>query len=154
MKTTDKVVRVISMQPLLNHKNGPLKAKDLGALQNALGILDHQDRSKFHPQAFASATGLNPSKVSRVLKIPRPNVYREIIPIPKRFESTMIQIVLATDLAFGLMAKDVEETKRWLMTPNTILLGTSPFEAIMRGDGPAVIDWLAVRSGLKPGAAF
>ncbi len=131
-----------------------LTARDLGALQNALGILAREDRSKFHPQAFASATGLSPSKVSRTLRVPRPNLYRVVIPIPKHFVDTMLQLVIATDLAFVLMAKDVEETKRWLMTPNTILLGVSPFEAIMRGDGPAIIKWLTERSGHQPGAAF
>lgn len=131
-----------------------LKAKDLGALQNALGILAKDDRTKFHPQAFASATGLSPSRTSSVLDIPRPNLYRETIPIPAKFHSRMIELVTATDLVYGLMSNDVEETKRWLMTPNTILLGASPFEAIMRGDGRAVINWLGERAGYKPGAAF
>lgn len=132
----------------------PLRAKDLGSLQNALGILAHDDPTKFHPQAFESATGLSPSKTSKILQVRRPNLYREIVPIPKKFEGRLIQLVMATDLAYQLMAKDVEETKRWLMSPNTIMLGASPFEVIMRGDGDAVINWLGERAGLKPGVAF
>jgi len=132
----------------------PLKAKDLGALQNALGILANEDRTKFHPQAFASATGLKPTSASKTLKIPRPNLYRETIPIPIKFMDRMMQLVVATDLVFELLDKDVEETKRWLMTVNSILLGISPFEAIMRGDGKAVIEWLSERVGHKDGVAF
>ena len=137
-----------------NEMGHPLKAKDLGSLQNALGILDRKDRRKFHPQAFSSATGLNPTRIANVLQLQRPNLYRETIPIPERFEKTMLALVIATDLVYGLLQKDVEETKKWLMTPNTILLGVSPFEAIMRGDGDAVIQWLSERAGLKPGVAF
>ncbi len=137
-----------------NEMGQTLKARDLGALQNALGILDKMDRKKFHPQAFSSATGLNPTKIAKVLHLRRPNLYRETIPIPEKFERTMIALVIATDLVYGLLEKDVEETKKWLMTPNTILLGVSPFEAIMRGDGDAVIQWLSERAGLKPGVAF
>lgn len=128
------------------------KAPDLGSIRNRLGILS-DDYKKFHPDAFFQATGLSGTQLAKVLKVQRPLLYREILPLNK-LRGPIIQIVLATDLVFSLLDNDLEETKRWLMSPNVQLTGESPFEAILRGEGKEVLHWLSERSGTRPGSAF
>ena len=52
------------------------------------------------------------------------------------------------------MNNNIEETVKWIMAPNTIFLGDSPFEVVLRGDGREMIDWLASRTGSRASAAF
>jgi hypothetical protein len=129
-----------------------LEAPDLGSIRNRLGILS-DDYKKFRPAAFFQATGLTGTQLAKVLKVQRPLLYRETLPLNK-LRRPIIQIVLATDLVFSLLENNMEETKRWLMSPNVQLTGESPFEVILRGEGEEVLNWLSERSGTRPGAAF
>jgi hypothetical protein len=128
------------------------EAPDLGSIQNRLGILSG-DFKKFKPEAFFEATGLTGTQLAKVLKVQRPLLYRESLPL-KKLRTPIIQLVLATDLAFNLLANSIAETKRWLMSPNIELSGESPFEVILRGEGEEVVAWLLERSGKRPGTAF
>src|SRR5690242_11736455 len=106
------------------------EASDLGSIRNRLGILS-DDYKKFRPGAFFQATGLSGTQLAKALKVQRPLLYRDTLPLNK-LRGPIIQIVLATDLVFCLLENDIEETKRWLMSPNVQLSGESPFEVILR----------------------
>ena len=127
-------------------------ASDLGSIQNRLGILSN-DLKKFKPGAFFEVTGLTGTQLAKILKVQRPLLYREALPL-KKLRTPIIQLVLATDLVFELLENNITETKRWLMSPNVELSGESPFEVILRGEGKEVVSWLLERSGKRSGVAF
>jgi hypothetical protein len=129
-----------------------VEAPDLGSIRNRLGILSN-DFKKFNPEAFFQATGLTGTQLAKILKVQRPLLYREFLPLNK-LKTPIIQLVIATDLVFALLENNLDETKRWLMSPNIELSGESPFEVILRGEGEEVTSWLLERSGKLAGAAF
>ncbi len=128
-------------------------AHDLGAIRNALGILS-EDRKKVRPKVFSSVTRLGPTETANRLHVSRPSAYKEEVTVSKKLMEHIVQLVMATDLAFELLNESHEETMKWLMSPNSILSGDLPFVVCMRGDGQALIDWLNVRLGRAPGEAF
>lgn len=57
---------------------------------------------------------------------------------------------LATELHDGIW----EDAVMWAHTPSKNFWGQSPASLVLSGAGQLVIDWLMVRTGRKPGAAF
>jgi hypothetical protein len=57
---------------------------------------------------------------------------------------------LATELFDGIW----EDSVMWMQTPTELFFGKAPGQLIASGDGHLVIEWLMVRTGKKPGAAF
>ena len=57
---------------------------------------------------------------------------------------------LATELHDGIW----EDAVMWAQTPNEAFFGQAPVSFIASGGGELVIEWLMVRTGKKPGAAF
>lgn len=57
---------------------------------------------------------------------------------------------LATELFDGIW----EDAVMWSQTPNESFFGQAPAQLVPSGGGQLVIDWLMVRTGKKPGAAF
>jgi hypothetical protein len=109
------------------------EASDLGSIKNRLGILS-TDYKKFRPDAFFQATGLTGTQLAKILKVPRPLLYRDTLPLNKLREP-IIQVVLATDLVFNLLENNLEETKRWLMSPNVQLAGATSIACAIREAG-------------------
>ena len=121
-------------------------AQDLGALRNALGILS-TDRKKINTNALQKVTGLGPSALEKTTKISRPMFYRGEIQIPAQLMEKVIMIVMVTDLALELLGNNRDETAKWLMLPNTMLFGATPFEVCLRGEAAHLIEWLNQRLG-------
>jgi hypothetical protein len=136
-----------------NHNRGIKMAHDLGAIRNALEILS-EDRKRIRPKVLSSVTHLGPTEIASQLKVSRPSVYKDEIIVSKKLMDHIVQVVMATDLAYELLQESKEETMKWLMSPNSILSGDIPFVVCMRGDGHTVIDWLNARLGRAPGEAF
>ena len=132
-----------------------MKSPDLGALRNALGILT-PDLRKFRPKRLMAITGLGQTELSKVTGKARPLLYEKELPlkISSTFAKAIFSLVIVTDLAFELFGADESETKKWLMSPNTLLFGDSPFLVCMRGEGHELMNWLNTRLGRKAGAAF
>lgn len=131
----------------------PETAATLGTFENRLKILS-KDGQRFHPGALLDVTGLKGGQLGNVLSVSRPMLYREDLPMKGRLRKTILALVRATDLAYELLGRNLEETKKWLRSPNTVYFGDTPFEVIMRGDGEEVISWISERLGIKSGAAF
>jgi hypothetical protein len=132
----------------------PMKAPDLGALRNSLHFLSDDGR-RLRPRAFLEATGLGAAELATCLGRQRTHMYREEIPLPTtKLKKYIIDLVLVTDLAFELFQGNRDETRRWMMLPNTILFGKSPFEACFAGQGEGLIEWLNTRLNRIPGSAF
>lgn len=125
----------------------------LGALRNALGILS-DDRSKVKPQRLKDVTHLNSSATAKALQVSRPQMYQKEIKLNPKLMKNIILLVHASDLVYELIGESVEETAKWVMAPNSMLKGDSPFEVCIRGDGQLVIDWLNARLGRVAGQAF
>jgi uncharacterized protein (DUF2384 family) len=123
-----------------------LKPEDLGSLRNALGILS-EDRKKLRPDRLLSVTGLGRTELSRITKKSRPLLYERELPLKlsSAFTKEIYSLVIVTDLAFELFAENEENTKSWLMAPNTLLFGDSPFVVSLRGEGDQLIEWLNQR---------
>lgn len=131
-----------------------MTAADLGSIRNELGILS-KDHTKLRPRAFMDATGLGAAKLAADLGQLRTHMYREEIAIPsKRLRKCILNLVQATDLAFELFQSDFEETRKWVMLPNSMLFGMTPFEACFAGKGEGLITWLNTRLNRLPGSAF
>jgi hypothetical protein len=133
----------------------PLVPKDLGSMRNVLGILT-DDHKRFRPQRLSAITGLGASELSRAIQKSRPMLYEEELPLKlsSDFAKSIFSLVIATDLAHELFEENQENTTNWLMTPNSLLFGDSPFVVCMRGDGAKLIEWLNTRLGKLAGAAF
>lgn len=136
---------------MLNQMQTIKKAQDFGSIRNSLGILT-DDKKGINPQNFLKITGLGPSVLSNRIKISRPQLYKKTIPLKlsDKFIKRVVDIVLVTDLAYELFNSNYEETTLWLMSPNSLLFGDSPFEVCMRGDGEPLKKWLLERLGKQP----
>lgn len=128
-------------------------AHDLGAIRNALGILS-DDRHRVRPRVLNEITHLGPGQIAKHLNVSRPSAYKEEVTVSKKLMNHIVQLVMATDLAYSLLGESREETMKWLMSPNSIFSGDMPFVVCMRGDGQTIIDWLNARLGRSPGQAF
>ncbi|MBX3039190.1 MAG: DUF2384 domain-containing protein [Bdellovibrionaceae bacterium] len=127
------------------------RAQDYGAFTNALGILS-ADKKSILPQNLLKVTGLGPSDIAVKGGVSRPQLYKKAIPlkISSKFIKRVVDIVMVTDLAFELFDGNQDETAAWLMSPNSLLFGDSPFEVCMRGDGEPLKKWLLERLDRKP----
>lgn len=128
-----------------NHKKG----SGLGSIQNSLGFLS-SDQQGFNPNRILNLTGLKATEASALFGKSRTAMYKEYIPFKPSDEikTKIIDLVMAGDIAFQLFDKNVEETGRWIVSPNTLLFGSTPFEVCLRGDGKPLIKWLLDRAGL------
>lgn len=121
----------------------PLKPQELGSLRNVLGILT-EDKKRLRPERLIAITGLGRTELSRVTSKARAALYESELPlkISSSFTKAIYSLVIVTDLAFELFGENEASTTSWLMAPNTLLFGDSPFMVCMRGDGEKLIEWL------------
>lgn len=139
--------------------------------RNSLGILSSSDHYKFKPKRLLEITGLSKTGIAKESNSSRPIWYREEVDLRsmKKLRDGVMQLVMASDLAFELFkfndqeAKNVElekltagmtkkikgETERWMVTPNQLLFGKSPFEVCISSNGVELIKWLASKLGKK-----
>lgn len=130
-----------------------LDLPDLGTISDHLHLLT-EDRCHLRVNAFRMVTGLSPSEMARALEVHRPRVYQAEITLESSLRKRIITLVRALDLAYELLGKEKNKATVWLMAPNDVFSGDSPFEVIMQGNGNHVVDFLLERSGKKAGAAF
>jgi uncharacterized protein (DUF2384 family) len=134
--------------PQANATNGPhhYRPQDLGSMRNVLGILT-DDKKKLRSERLLSVTGLGRAELARVTQKSRPTLYEKELPLrpSSSFTKAIYALVIVTDLSFELFGEDEEATKSWLMVPNTLLFGDSPFAVCMRGEGERLIEWLNQR---------
>lgn len=129
-----------------------LAAEQFGTIKNKLELLT-KDCRRLRPATFCSMTQLTPTVVAGFLGIQRPRLYQNDLALKGKVAQRIRQIVAATDKACVLFEDNLEETKRWLMAPNTIFFNSSPFEIIMQGDGQEVLEMLDERLGQGPEVA-
>lgn len=125
------------------------KGFGLGNIQNHLGFLS-TDQKGFNPNRILDLTGLKAIDAGAMLGKNRTSMYKEFIPFKPSDElkSKIIDLVMAGDIAYLLFNKNVDETARWIVSPNTLLFGATPFEICLRGEGKPLIKWLLDRAGL------
>lgn len=126
-----------------------LKNNGLGTIQNHLGFLS-SDQQGFNPNRILDLTGLKAVEASAALGKSRTAMYKEYIPFKPSDElrAKVIDLVMAGDIAFLLFNKNIDETARWIVSPNTLLFGSTPFEVCLRGDGKPLLKWLLDRAGI------
>lgn len=122
---------------------------DFGKIQNHLGFLS-SDKQGFNPNRIMNLTGLKAAEASTMLGKNRTTMYKDYIAFKPSDElkAKIIDLVMAGDIAFLLFNKNVEETAHWIVSPNTLLFGATPFEVCLRGDGKPLIKWLLDRAGI------
>lgn len=122
----------------------------LGKSPNHLGFLSNKNgQLGFNPDRFMSLTGLNPTEAGEVVGKARSQMYKDFIPLKPTDElrNKVLNLVMSTDIAYILFEKNAEETAKWVVSPNTLLFGSTPLEVCMRGDGKQLIKWLLDRAG-------
>jgi hypothetical protein len=137
--------------------------------RNSLGILSTKDHFKFKPKRLLEITGYSKTALAKESHSSRPLWYRDEVDLRsmKKLREGVLQLVMASDLAFELFkyndqeAKDLDinslsasvttklrgETERWMVTPNQLLFGKSPFEVCISANGVELIKWLAAKLG-------
>jgi hypothetical protein len=125
-----------------------ITSEQAGAPRNALGILT-PDKKRVNPERLLGITGMNPTHMSAIAGISRPQLYKKEIPIlpNTKFIKRVLDVVMVTDLAFELFGNNKEETTSWLTAPNSLLFGDSPFEVCMSGQAAPLKKWLLERLG-------
>lgn len=130
-----------------------LTGAQLGQMQNHLGLLtqDSKGHRSLNSEKFLQLTKLTNVQAEQYTGKPRQAFYKDSIPLKPSYKLTerVIALVTATDIAYELFAGVVEDTVNWMMAPNALLFGASPFEVCMRGDAKPLIEWLLDRAGQK-----
>lgn len=138
----------------VTHRFKAVSAKELGAIQNHLGILT-DDYKRVRPAKLRELSNWeNTQKAATTLNVSRPQVFKDEIQVKADTLKRVLDLVRATDLAFELLGKNLSETKKWVMSPNEVLFGATPFEICLSGKAAALLDWLRGKKGLQPGLAF
>jgi hypothetical protein len=121
----------------------------LGHIGNHLGFLSDDQRG-FNPHRILGLTGLSAVDVGALFEKNRTSMYKDYIPfkLSDELKVKIIDLVMAGDIAYILFNKNVEETARWIVSPNTLLFGATPFEVCLRGDGKPLLRWLTDRAGV------
>lgn len=131
-----------------------LTGAQLGRIQNHLGLLadDGKGHQALNPEKFLALTRMSAAEGAKAIEVSRPAMYKTFIPLKPstKLAERVIKLVTATDIAYELFEKNPDETTNWMMSPNTLLFGASPFEVCMRGDGQPLIEWLLDRAGQNP----
>ncbi len=134
-----------------NHNE--LTGAQLGQIQNHLGLIieDKEGKKSLDTQKLLEYTKFTPTVAAKTTGTPRQQFYNKAIPLKPstRLTERVISLVTATDIAYELFDRSVEETSKWMMSPNALLFGASPFEVCMRGEAKPLIHWLLDRAGVK-----
>jgi uncharacterized protein (DUF2384 family) len=83
-----------------------------------------------------------PTTVAQV-GVSRPKLYQdEALITDKEIRDRLIPLVIISDLAFDLFEGNEAKTIHWVMTPNHLFFGHSPFEMALAGKARSVEDTL------------
>lgn len=83
------------------------------------------------------------SSLAEDIKVSRPKLYQhEALISDKDVRERLIPLVIISDLAYEVFAKNEEKTIRWVMDANHLFFGRSPFEMALGGKPESVIQTL------------
>ena len=83
------------------------------------------------------------SALAQEIRVSRPKLYQnDALITDKEVRERLIPLVIISDLAFEAFAQDIEKTIAWVMAPNHLFFGRSPFEMAMGGKAESVIQTL------------
>lgn len=126
-------------------------AHDYGEIKNTFNILNGS-MDKLRPPKLKEFVGdsFTTAELAKKVRRTRAAMYKEETHLPKDFiEQYLVPIVIASDLAVDLFQGDLEEARRWVLTPNSYFFGKSPFNVCLLGDGKFIIDFLVERLGVN-----
>lgn len=126
-------------------------AHDYGEIKNTFEILN-SSLDKLRPPKLKDFVGdsFTTAELAKKVKRTRAAMYKEETHLSKDFiEQFLVPIVISSDLAVELFHGDLEEARRWVLTPNSYFFGKSPFNVCLLGDGKHIIDFLVERLGKK-----
>ncbi len=94
----------------------------------------------------AALTNQSLSDLSNSLHISRPKLYQPSATVDRKIRERLISLVMISDLAFQLFQGDKEKTITWVMSPNHLFFGRSPFEKALAGEAESIVaklnEWL------------
>jgi hypothetical protein len=83
------------------------------------------------------------SSLAEDIRVSRPKLYQqEALITDKEVRERLIPLVIISDLAFEAFNKDEQKTVEWVMTPNHLFFGRSPYEMALGGKAESVIQTL------------
>jgi hypothetical protein len=112
-------------------------------------IIDHLNwfatnsaMTKINTETFKTAaqlTNIPLTELAEFLQVSRPKLYQPSATIDKKIRERLIELVMISDLAFQLHKADKSKTIIWIMSPNHLFFGRSPFEKALAGEAKSVI---------------
>ncbi len=83
------------------------------------------------------------SNLAEEIRVSRPKLYQhEALITDKEVRERLIPLVIISDLAFEAFQGDVPKTVEWVMAPNPLFFGRSPFEMALGGKADSVVSTL------------
>ncbi len=98
--------------------------------------------TKINTDSFKQAaeiTSVSLTELAESLQISRPKLYQPSAAIDKKIRERLIGLVMISDIAFQLHEGDKEKTVIWVMSPNHLFFGRSPFEKALAGEAESVV---------------
>jgi hypothetical protein len=100
-------------------------------------------------KTYGKIAGKPVSRLAAEVGVSRPKLYQdEALITDKEIRDRLVPLVIISDLAFELFQGDEAKTINWVMTPNHLFFGQSPFEMALAGKARSVEDTLREWLGL------
>jgi hypothetical protein len=106
---------------------------------------DNTAQSEINTETFIAAakvSKLQLPELAKFLKVSPTKLSHRSAAIDKKILKRIFELVLISDLAFKLHKADKQKTISWVMSPNHLFFGRSPFEKALTGEAKSVIDKL------------
>ncbi len=118
-----------------------------GQIKDSLGwFIPDRTFSKLNVDNFKKYTKITNRSVSSLaqdIKVSRPKLYQhEALISDKEIRDRLIPLVIISDLAFEAFENDETKTVDWIMSPNHLFFGRSPYEMALAGKAESVIQTL------------
>ena len=95
---------------------------------------------------FAASGQISIKELAKELGLSRPKLYQPIALVDRKIRSRLVHVAMISDLAFELYKGDKKKTIEWVMHPNQLFFGHSPFEMAIADKASSVLtklnEWL------------
>ncbi len=96
---------------------------------------------------ISEISGLTITELSRDLKFSRTNFYNSKINVDPKIRTRLLDIALISNEVLYLYAGDKDKAFKWILSPNDLFFGSSPYHMALKGKGRSVLEKLYEMSG-------
>ncbi|MCX6109883.1 MAG: DUF2384 domain-containing protein [Proteobacteria bacterium] len=121
-------------------------ATERGAIKDSMRWFHDQGLTRLNTRnvkTYGKIAGKSVAKLAGEVGVSRPKLYQdEALITDKEIRDRLVPLVIISDLAFELFEGDETKTIHWVMAPNHLFFGHSPFEMALAGKAKSVEDTL------------